>query len=194
MTTFKRLSNSSTPSNRIGIFFDRRHSSLVAQAKKLHLNYPNGTKYRFLQLQVKSYRASGIEKLLAKQQNFAEEKKTVNDFAENLLNKQQSFGALIESLADCEFNPDLIAPTHKEEIKALTDRANADLELVRREIRSAQEMAHHIANQFKAQVKKSSWQKSSKVNEEQVVDKKKELAEKGVEDIDSFEQLIEQLN
>lgn len=146
-----------------------------------------------LETQVKSYRASGIEELLAKLQSFAKEKETIDSFAGDLRNKQQSFNELINSLADCEFNPDLISDSYKEEIKALTAKANDDLEQVRMEIRSAKEKAKHIADQFEAHIKESNWQKSNIANEEQVAAKKKELSENGVENIGSFEFLLEQL-
>ncbi len=189
MNTTRRLFDPRTPANKIDIIFDCRHTSLVAQAEKLQLNYLDGTEYRLLQRQFKSYRASGIEELLAKQQRFAEDKEIVDGFAEDLENKQQGFDELLESLADCEFNLDLISDAHKEEIEVLTERANADLALVRREVRFAKEMVHHIANQFKACIKESNWRKSSKANEKQVAAKKKELSEKGVKDISNFEQL-----
>jgi len=146
-----------------------------------------------LETQVKSYRASGIEELLAKLQSFAKEKETIDSFAGDLRNKQQSFDELLESLADCDFNPDLISDPYKEEIKALTAKANNELVQVRIEIRSAKEKAKHIADQFEAHIKESNWQKSNIVNEEQVAAKKKELSENGVENIGSFELLLEQL-
>lgn len=146
-----------------------------------------------IETQVKSYRASGIEELLSKLQSFAKEKETIDSFAGDLRNKEQSFNELIESLADCEFNPDLISDSYKEEIKALADSANNELEKVRMEIRRAKEKAKHIADQFEAHIKESNWQKSNMANEEQVAAKKEELSEKGVENIGSFELLLEQL-
>jgi len=146
-----------------------------------------------LETQVKSYRASGIEELLSKLQSFAKEKEAIDSFAGNLHNKQQSFDELLANLADCAFNQDLISDLHKEEIEALTAKANVELEQVRSEIRGAKEKAEYIADQFDAHIRESNWQKSNKANEEQVAAKKKELSEKGVEDIGSFEFLLEQL-
>lgn len=171
--------------------------STCAQIRELNAKLADEGKLKAgvveLETQVKSYRASGIEDLLSKLQSFAKEKETIDSFAGDLCSKQQSFDELIESLVDCKFNPDLISDSYKEEIKALADRANAELELVRKKIRIAKEKAKHIADQFEANIRESNWQKSNKANEEQVATKKKELSEKGVEDIGSFEQLLEQL-
>jgi hypothetical protein len=173
MRTTRKLFDPRTPSNHVGIHLDCRHTSLVAQAGKFQLNYPDGAECRFLQLQ------------------FAKEKDTIDSFAGDLFNKQKKIEELIESLADCEFNLDLISAYHKGEIKALTDRANADLELVRKEIRSAQEIANYISNQFKAHIRESNWQKSNKANEEQAATQKKELSKKGAEEMAALSSLID---
>ncbi len=158
----KTLSHPNTFTTPTGSSLESRFSR---QEEKFQFNYPEGVDYRFRRPQLKSYRTGRTEEPPAKQQSFVEEKEVLDTFAGDLLNKQQSFDELIESLADCEFNLDLISDSYKEEIKALTDRANADLELVRQEVRIAKEMANHIANQFKSQIRESNWQKSNKANE-----------------------------
>ena len=146
-----------------------------------------------LETQVKSYQASGIEELLSKLQSFAKEKEAIDSFAGDLRKKEQIFTQFIESLADCEFNPNMISESYREEIKALVDSANDELEQVRIKIRKAKENAKDIAYKFEAQIKESNWQKSNMANEENVAAKKKELLEKGIENIGSFELLLEQL-
>lgn len=146
-----------------------------------------------LETQVKSYRASGIEDLLEKLQSFAKEREAIDSFAGDLHSKQQRFKDLLAHMGDCVFDPAVVSGPYKDEIAALIAKPNAELKQIRSEILSVRKKVEEIAEQFDVSVKESIWQKSSIENEELVASKKIELSEKGVEDIGSFELLLEQL-
>ncbi len=138
--------------------------------------------------QINSYKESGIETLINQRQVFSSENEKIISFKNSLQEKISLFDEILESLQDYTFDITDIS----EELKTILSNTDNTVKQVVDSIKKAKIDYTINIEKLNKDIENSQWVKDLAKNKEEIEAKKTELGEKGLKNIDNFENLIEQ--
>ncbi len=140
--------------------------------------------------QIKALKESGITDLLSKSQIFSIEKEEIDRYISYLEGKLSEFEALILSIKENDFNEVVLKSEEKEMIKQIIIEANTKFTAISDSIRENKETYQTILEELKKKVQGSRWNKIREENINSIEEKKGELGDKAVKNIEMFQKLL----
>lgn len=139
---------------------------------------------------IKIFDESEIAPLLTANKKFNEEKNVIQAPIDEFERQEQLLEDIIPEILvpDNDFS-EISDEDHRKEIKEAYNLAKKELTKIKEKIVSSQEKIQHVKKGYEAAISKTTWQRDFSTNQDNFRDKKAELLEKGIDEIDNFEKL-----
>ncbi len=143
-----------------------------------------------LKERIKIFDESEIAPLLTANKKFNEEKEVIQAPIDEFERQEQLLRETIPeiSVSDADFS-EIGDEDHRKEIKEVYDSAKEKISNIKAEIESSRKKIQQVKEGYNAAISKSKWQQDYTTNKENFQNKKAELLEKGIDEIDNFEKL-----
>ncbi len=151
------------------------------------------TKIKDLEAQIETFNKSGVKELASDTKQFASERKTLETFAENVSKIESEISTIFEKI-NIQLPPDdSIIEKYNDDVKKVLVDTVSKVDELKTQLESSKNSSVEIHAYLIDCIKKSQWKTDEDKVKADFEDKKKELAEKGVEDLSKIEVLIKQL-
>jgi len=139
---------------------------------------------------IKIFDESAISALLTVSKKFKEEEGLIQAPIDEFERQEQLLEDIIPeiSILEADFS-EISDENYRKEIKEAYDSAKEELAKIKEEIILSQGKIQQVKEDYKAVISKTKWQQDFSTNQDSFRDKKAELLEKGIDEIDNFEKL-----
>lgn len=150
------------------------------------------TQIKDIEHNIKKLQESGITDLLNKKEKFRIENDIIEQFQNEMHNKQNNIENLIQEFELEIVNLAEFDKMHSDELQKYLDRVRSSFSDIKFEMVNLKEKTEGVISEFDKSLENSMWKQAVVKNDNRFIEKKKELEEEGIDAILSFEKYTEE--